>query len=57
MTFALTRLAACAVALLALAGCVTIFPKAEPAQLYRFEVAAPEVVASLLHSRKFLLEI
>ena len=46
MTFALTRLAACVAALLALTGCVTIFPKAEPAQLYRFEVAAPDAVAT-----------
>lgn len=46
MTFILTRLAICAAAILALSGCVTVFPKTEPEQLYRFEVAAPEAVAA-----------
>ena len=35
-----------AVAAIGLTGCVTLFPKAIPAQLYRFQVAAPETQAS-----------
>jgi cholesterol transport system auxiliary component len=46
VTPVLTRLAACAALVLALTGCVTLFPKAEPSVLYRFEVAAPETVAA-----------
>lgn len=33
--------AALALAAIALSGCISLFPKAEPAQLYRFEAAAP----------------
>jgi cholesterol transport system auxiliary component len=39
------RLAALAVAAVALSGCITLFPEAEPAKLYRFEIAAPSEVA------------
>ena len=46
MTSVLTRLAACAALILALTGCVTVFPKTEPSVLYRFEVAAPDTVAA-----------
>lgn len=46
MTPVLTRLAACAALILSLTGCVTLFPKAEPSVLYRFEVAAPEAVSA-----------
>lgn len=34
--------AALALAALALSGCISLFPKTEPSQLYRFEFAAPE---------------
>jgi cholesterol transport system auxiliary component len=33
--------AALALAAIALSGCISLFPKTEPAQLYRFEAAAP----------------
>ncbi|MFZ4606371.1 MAG: ABC-type transport auxiliary lipoprotein family protein [Caulobacter sp.] len=33
--------AALALAAIALSGCISLFPKAEPAQLYRFDAAAP----------------
>lgn len=38
--------AALALAAIALSGCISLFPKAEPAQLYRFEAAAPAPAAS-----------
>lgn len=38
--------AALALAAIALSGCISLFPKADPAQLYRFEAAAPAPAAA-----------
>ncbi|MDO8295843.1 MAG: ABC-type transport auxiliary lipoprotein family protein [Caulobacter sp.] len=38
--------AALALAAIALSGCISLFPKAEPAQLYRFEAQPPSQAAS-----------
>lgn len=38
--------AALALAAIALSGCISLFPKAEPAQLYRFEARPPAQTAS-----------
>lgn len=38
--------AALAFAAIALSGCISLFPKAEPAQLYRFEATAPARTAA-----------
>jgi cholesterol transport system auxiliary component len=35
-----------AAAAMALSGCITLFPEAEPAKLYRFEISAPSEVAA-----------
>ena len=35
-----------AAAAVALSGCITLFPEAEPAKLYRFEITAPSEVAN-----------
>ncbi|HYE47021.1 MAG TPA: ABC-type transport auxiliary lipoprotein family protein [Caulobacter sp.] len=42
----LLRAATLAAAALALGACVTLFPEAEPAKLYRFEISAPSTVAA-----------
>jgi cholesterol transport system auxiliary component len=46
MRTALLRLTAVAIAAVALSGCITLFPEAEPARLYRFEINAPSDVAA-----------
>lgn len=42
----LFRAAGIAAIAVALSGCITLFPEAEPAKLYRFEIAAPSEVAA-----------
>jgi len=42
----LLRATAMAAAAMALSGCITLFPEAEPAKLYRFEISAPSEVAA-----------
>jgi len=46
MRTALLRLAAVTAAAVTLSGCITLFPEAEPARLYRFEIDAPSDVAA-----------
>lgn len=42
----LFRAAAVTAVAVALSGCITLFPEAEPAKLYRFEINAPSEVAA-----------
>ena len=42
----LFRIAVTTAAAVALSGCISLFPEAEPAKLYRFEIAAPPEVAA-----------
>lgn len=42
----LFRAAAVTAVAVALSGCITLFPEAEPAKLYRFEISAPSEVAA-----------
>lgn len=43
---ALLRFGALAAAAVTLSGCISLFPEAEPAKLYRFEISAPSEVAA-----------
>ncbi|MCE3289177.1 MAG: transporter, partial [Caulobacter sp.] len=42
----LFRIAVLTAAAVALSGCISLFPEAEPAKLYRFEISAPSEVAA-----------
>ncbi|MBI1407865.1 MAG: ABC transporter [Caulobacter sp.] len=46
MRTSLFRVVALTAAAVALSGCVTLFPEADPARLYRFEISAPSEVAA-----------